>query len=597
MKQRLLTFSMIFFSVLLHAQQNPAIIDSFKAKVARAKTPEDKVEQLGSLSMVMMNTNLSEADKYGEMMMREAEISRKRPLMARALLNNAARYSIVSTKDFIQKSIKYYNQALSLSRENKLEKETVEALLGLALVNSKIPDLDKSSNYTTQAFSISSSLADDTLKIDCYNMFGDIYQRKKERLLALRNYLNALQIAEQVKNHSYLRSCYANLSGFYADIKEYDKAIDYSQKANDELMLTNAGNKNYLRVVDLYGLGNLYVAKKNFEMSTYYFEKSIDLANSLHYQPLKMPGYNGLLNQYIQSNQPEKALEFFNKRPDLKQFITNFGFGYAIDHAYGVIYSKLQKFDSAKFYFAKAANGFETKTTAESRIGFYTQYGDMYNKSGDLPKAIEYYSKAKSLADTINNLEWQQNVSKELDSLYAKQGDYRQARLYGNLYNTYKDSLQKLGEQKDLMQAEIADEQLRHQRIQKEEEAALDRKHSVQYMGIAIAIGIIFILLVAMGLFKVSVTTIRVMGFFSFILLFEFIILLADNKIHHWTHGEPLPVLGIKIILIAMLLPLHHWLEHKVVNYLASHKLIAPSGKGLLQKIKGRHETHKQDVH
>ena len=597
MKGRLLTI-FIILTLTTQAQQNPALIDSFKAKIARAKTVEDKVKQLGNMSMVMMNTNIAEADRYGELMIREAEISRKRPLMARAFLINARRYSILSmNKDFTQKALAAYDKALLFSRENKLEKETVEALLGLAIVTTEMPDLDKSLSYTTQAFAIASSLNDDTLKVDGYNTFGDIYQRKKERLLALRNYLNGLRIAEDVKNHTYLRSCYSNLSGFYADIKEYDKAIDYAQKAREELALTQSEGKQYNSVIDLFGLGNLYVAKKNFEMSVYYFDESIRLADSLHYEPLKMPGYNGLLNQYIQSNQPQKALEFFDKRKDLKQFITNFGLGYVIDHAYGEIYAKLAKFDSARYYFERCAPAFETQSVPASRVNFYFDYADLYKKSGDQTNAIAYYDKAMTLAGSMSNMELQQDAAKELDSLYADAGDFKQSRLYGNLYHTYKDSLQKLGEQKDLMQAEIADEQQRDARIAREEAAALDRKHSVQYMAIAIGIGIVFILLVAMGLFRVSVSTIKVMGFFSFIMLFEFIILLADTKIHHWTEGEPLPLLGIKIILIAMLLPLHHWLEHKVVSYLANKRLIVPSGKNIWQNLVVKAKSHKEKAH
>jgi hypothetical protein len=47
---------------------------------------------------------------------------------------------------------------------------------------------------------------------------------------------------------------------------------------------------------------------------------------------------------------------------------------------------------------------------------------------------------------------------------------------------------------------------------------------------------------------------------------------LADKQIHHMTHGDPLQILLIKIVLIALLLPLHHWLEHKVIHYLMRHR-------------------------
>lgn len=597
MKCRLLTIFVILFSIAAKGQ-TPALVDSFKAKIARAKTPDDKIQAMAELSMVLMNTNIAEAEKYGAMMVKEAELSRKRNVMAKAHLYNGMRYSFLAmNKEYVQKSIASYSVALDIAKTNKLEKETVEALIGLAGINTRVPDLDKSLSYTTQAFAIASAIKDDSLQTGCYLMFGEVYGKKKERLLSLRNYLQALRIAEETGHHNTLRTCYSSLSGFYAGIKEYDKAIDFAQKAMDELPFITAENKAYLRVVDLFGLGNLYVQKKSFEMSVHYFEESIRLADSLHYEPLKMPAYNGLLNQYLLANQPEKALEFFNTRKDLKQFIKNFGFGHVVDAAYGVIYTKLHQADSAKAYFAKAAPAYEAKATPSNRLSFYTQYGDMYNETGDLPNAIEYYRKAKALADTINNLEWQQETAKQLDSLYAKTGDFKQSRLYNNLYHTYKDSLQKLGEQKDLMQAELADEQQRQERIRKEELAALEKKHTMQYTGISIGIGIVFIFLVAMGIFRVSETTIRVMGFFSFILLFEFIILIADAKIHHWTHGEPLPILAIKIVLIAALLPLHHWLEHKVVSYLASRRLIIPSGRSIWHTLTLRKKALKEPAH
>jgi predicted neutral ceramidase superfamily lipid hydrolase len=99
------------------------------------------------------------------------------------------------------------------------------------------------------------------------------------------------------------------------------------------------------------------------------------------------------------------------------------------------------------------------------------------------------------------------------------------------------------------------------------------RRNNIQYSLILILILSSFVVLLMLGSFKVSATLIHLIGFISFIFLFEFIILLADFKIHHLTHGEPLKMLGIKIILIAFLLPLHHWLEKRVTHYLV-HKRI-----------------------
>jgi hypothetical protein len=46
------------------------------------------------------------------------------------------------------------------------------------------------------------------------------------------------------------------------------------------------------------------------------------------------------------------------------------------------------------------------------------------------------------------------------------------------------------------------------------------------------------------------------------------------------------------ILLAAILLPLHHWLEHKVIHYLTSHNRLTATGKSLKDKLLRR----KQEV-
>ncbi|HEY4208142.1 MAG TPA: hypothetical protein VGM31_15060, partial [Puia sp.] len=113
----------------------------------------------------------------------------------------------------------------------------------------------------------------------------------------------------------------------------------------------------------------------------------------------------------------------------------------------------------------------------------------------------------------------------------------------------------------------------RRERLAREEEERTVRRHNIQYLGFTVGIVALFVVLVMLGFFMVSPRTIRALGFFSFIFLFEFIILLTDKQIHEWTHEEPWKVLLIKISLAAVLLPLHHWLEHKVIHYLSTRRI------------------------
>ncbi len=178
-----------------------------------------------------------------------------------------------------------------------------------------------------------------------------------------------------------------------------------------------------------------------------------------------------------------------------------------------------------------------------------------------------------------------QRVARVMDSTYQKLGDFKNAYSYNRQYHAYTDSLQMLATEKDLMLLEVADEAKRREREEQKAEEQMHARHNIQYMGITAAIASVFIVLVMLGIFRVSTGTIKALGFFAFIFLFEFMILLADNQIHHWTHGEPWKVMLIKIALISLLLPLHHYLEEKVIHYLTSHHMLEHK-ESLLSKLR-----------
>jgi tetratricopeptide (TPR) repeat protein len=583
------------FSLSIRAQQVVAI-DTMKAQLSRAKSDEAKIYILGNLIKILMNVNIAQADSFGARMIEIAENSRDRSLMVKAYIANGFRYSFLAgRKDFLNKSISYYNQALNVARDNKLPEETGSCLLALAGITLYIPDANKSLSDVTEAFSIFSTLDNnDSLIAECHRTFGRVYLVKDEKLLALRNYLTGLRLAEKVDAPKLIRSCYQDLLQFYSAIGSYDRAIDYAMLAYKKLDDINEGNAPYQKAIDLTSIGNLFAAKKSFDMSINFYERSVKMADSLKFESLKIPAYIGILNQYLDMGQPQKAIDYVKGNTQLKEFLQNMGFSFVLSQIYAVAYRDMSKFDSAQYYFLKALPYFENQTSVPNRIDFYFQYAKLFKAMGNFKAAAGYYERSKGLADSMQSLEWIQKSSAQLDSTYVKLGDFKQAHFYNTLSSQYKDSLEKLGKEKDLIQEEATDEQRRLERIKKEEELKEERRHNIQYTGIIIGIAAFFVLLVLLGAFRVSESTIKVLGFFAFIMLFEFIILLLDTQIHTITHGEPWKVLGIKIVLIAILLPLHHWIEHKVVSYLTSHKMMMPSGRDWWRKKFGK---TKEPVH
>jgi hypothetical protein len=52
--------------------------------------------------------------------------------------------------------------------------------------------------------------------------------------------------------------------------------------------------------------------------------------------------------------------------------------------------------------------------------------------------------------------------------------------------------------------------------------------------------------------------------------------------------------LAFMIALAALLVPLHHWLEHNVIKYLTSHNRLTASGKTLLSKVFARRNNDEE---
>ena len=591
-KVLLLVLSLFYFAVT-HAQE-AAAVDSIKNALAKATTVQERVSLLDELSRTLMNVNPKEADETGARLIAVAEESRDRKLMFKAYLSNGTRCTYMANqKTYSQKAIEFYNKALELARQNRMEEEVGAAQMHLSGLYLMIPDNEKALLYATQAFSLISTLRNDSLRAEAHNSYGQVYLAKNENILALRNFLNALRIAEQLKNNPLIRNCYLYLSSFYTGIEEYDKAIDYMTLAYQKLNTLEEKNVPYQKVVYTNSIGNLYAYKKNYDIAISYFEKSIRMADSLKFSTLKIPGYVSLLNQYLRIDEPQKALNYMNSSSgnDLKKYLGNFGMAPIIDQAYGVIYTELGRFDSARIYLAKAKPMFDNSTNGNSQVGFYGQLASFYRKSGDKKNAIDYYLKVKEISEKNGLLENVKKASQYLDTLYAETGNTTLAGKYNATYYQYKDSIETLKREKELTQVEADDEQQRQAELAKEAEETKKRRNNIQYLGIVIGIIGLFIALVVLGMFKVSAGLIKAIGFFVFIMLFEFVFLVFKKNIYSITQGEPWKDLAFMIALAALLVPLHHWMEHKVLHYLTSHNRLTSAGHHIRNKIFRRTKT------
>ena len=562
--------------------------DSLKKSVAHSKNDREKIGTLLNLAAYYGSHDDSLSQLYANQALEVAELSRDRKLIVFTYIRTGYRYlGQGELAGSLVLAIENFEQAEKIAKENGLDAGLVDSYNGLSAAFVAKGENEKALNYNNLALSIAANLANDSAKVFAYSYMGDTYGAKNEKLLAFRNYLEALNIAELSKNdYLILRSC-RSLSGFYATIGEYDKAIDYEMRVLD-LRRKLADNVSLLG--DYNELGGLFTKKKQYDLALKMYERSILLADSMHFDLYKLNSYINIIGMYLSDEQYARGITYINEHKELVDFLDKAGLRFFTDESYGSAYTEMKRFDSAYFYFKRTEPDIEKKGSLFMKEDFYEKFGDYYRKKGDNGIAIAYYLKARAIGERVQNLDILQKSTAVLDSLYSLTGDYRNAYVYNTQYNKYTDSIKSLSKEADLLKLEVESDNRRRERLAREEEESTQHRHNVQYMGFTVGWVGLFVALVMMGFFVVSSRTIRALGFFSFIFLFEFIILLADKQIHEATHGEPWKVLLIKVGLAAILLPLHHWLEHKVMHYLTSRTKISPAGAPFFRRSSGKEE-------
>lgn len=591
MKKLLLALFIICLYSGLNAQ-NLSFTDSLQKEYIKEKDPKIKVKILENLAYSTMNTDPVQAEKYAEELIQIAEKTRDREIMVKAYIANGVRCSAWSgIKDYKDRAMEYFDKAFAIAQKSQLTKYESFILVQQSALQLNVPDIDKASKYLDQASTLSAQQENDSSRAVIAMARGNIQLARNEKIDALRSYLSALRIADKIANPGLQRQSQLKLSDFYAGIEDYDKAIDYRVAAGIKLKEMSLSNRiGYYQIEDIKAIGDLYAAKKSYPLAIESYQESIDMADSLNYPPSKVPGYIGLFNVYLTMKEPQKSMEFMlsPNGTRLTEYFSQLNMRGIIDQAYAIIYSEMGKLDSAGKYFERSAPFFENYSNPAAKMSSFVQTAFYHKRKGENQKAVDLLLKARTIANTHGQLEAGLEISKNLDTLYDKMGDYRQSKIYSAEYFQFKDSLQTINKEKELSQVE-ADDEL--QQLKKQELAAAEKKrqrNNIQYLAITIGIATTFLLLVLLGMFRVSARTIKVIGFFAFLLFFEFIFLIFKKNIYAFSHGEPWIDLSFMIALAAILVPLHHWLEHKVLHYLTDKNKLTSVGESLKERFRGK---------
>jgi len=398
--------------------------------------------------------------------------------------------------------------------------------------------------YGDKALELSRKIDAKSKEVNAHNRIAEIYRLQGNYSKALEHHFIALRVSDKINYTNGKARASKNIGVIYYHLGEYDKALE--------------GYFNSLEIYKTFDAGRLGVGHCLHNIGTIYF----------------------LQKRY------REALQHFKRTMVIKE---EFGDKVGLAAAYikiGVINIELVRVSKSNANIAEGDNYWEEALTHLNRgmalciklsyqkgeADAYNNLGELFFEKGNFSKAITYLNKGLEVSNSIGTKQYTRNAYRGLAKVYKETGNFNEALKEYEQYIAYRDSLVNEENNRaaiyqqtkyEFEKAQLIAEQARNEelRIMNEE---LSRRDNLQYSIILIAILVLFGGVLSLGFINVSEKTAEGIIFFSFLILFEFFLVLADPYIDKVSGGAP----GIKLLfnagIAAFIFPMHSFFETKL---------------------------------
>lgn len=349
-----------------------------------------------------------------------------------------------------------------------------------------------------------------------------ILESKGDFPAALNLLFSILPNFEKRQDSSGLVNVYNAVGGTYMDSKDYVQAAAYSKKA---VPFALAKNDKFLLAKLYNGIACAYGEGKMPDSGMVYAQNSVNLSTELK---LGMPlaiATSTLGENYIAAGQYDIALPFLRRTFDYYQKYnapSHYLDAY-LKNDFAEIFLATKMYDSANYYARQALKVSIPFKEKEQSMRAYEYMYKSFEQTNNQDSLNKYFRLAMTTKDSLFSLE-------KIKSIQA------------------------LSFREDLRQQEIATEKLK---------AEEERHQYIQYA--LITLGIIIFITFFLILSRSVIVNEKWISFFAILgllIIFEFINLLLHPWLAQVTHESPVLMLLALVLIAALLIPMHHKLEH-----------------------------------
>jgi tetratricopeptide (TPR) repeat protein len=432
-------------------------------------------------------------------------------------------------------------------------KEDTTKIMVLARLSLYEPSFEGGLSLASEGLALARKISYKKGEAECLNQMGNQYTVIRNYPIALHYYLQGLQIREVINDSAGMGISNDNIGYIYRELSDYERAKSYFMKA---LQIQSAGKDIYGQAITHADIGVLYEQLKNPDSALFYYQRSF---------------------------------EYFNKSPEKYQLaITLNGLG-SIQHQLG--HKEL-----AKNYYRLAINNGLEYSDSLNLPQSYLGMAVLLKGTSPVDSSILYAKTALHFAQIIKAYDVIVDAGRLLSQLYQHNNAVA-SLMYLNMAMEASDSA--FNKEKDLQiqRLSYAEQERQKEMAYNKIKAAEKYKHDLQYAAIALAI------IVFAGLFLllsrsiiVNEKWVKFLGVLGLLAVFEFINLLLHPYLGAITLHSPVLMLLALMAIAALLVPLHHKLEHWLIHKMVvkNKQLRLTAAKKILSELEKDPDTKDQ---
>ncbi|PCH98897.1 MAG: hypothetical protein COB85_00935 [Bacteroidetes bacterium] len=359
-----------------------------------------------------------------------------------------------------------------------------------------------------------------------------------------------------------------NIGYIYEHLGDIEKGLEYYRRSLE--ILKESGDKNGVATL-FNNIAHIYYHQGDIEEALEYYNMSLKILEEIGDKKSMAGSLNNIGQVHQNHGNVAEGFEYYFKSLKIREEIGDKNGEAQSLNNIGTIYYDQGDNERALEYHLKSLKIREEMGNKNMATSLYN-IGDTYLNMGDVILAKEYARKSMTVAKEFGFPDDIEAPAKLLSKVYRMEGDFKNALEMYELHIQMRDSIKNEETQKAAIrqQTKYEFEKVQLVKEQEEKESArleaevTNRRDNLQYSVILIAILVLFGGVLSLGFVNVSERMAEGIIFFSFLILFEFLLVLADPYIENWSSGAP----GIKLLfnagIAALIFPAHAFFESRL---------------------------------